>query len=337
MFSPSRPVLLYLVLALVGLSQGSFRLCTPSVSFSAPSNDCNFPDHHSHLVIPLTSTLEQCQQPDAQFLLSHGATFFCPHVYDVKLRATFSDVNVQSLACSTFFNATASGHVSPTVVLRPTLPRNGLPASGLGITNTWNSPIMYHVKQFGTNAAAGPGDGWITDTLYNQTNITVNFEPIYFRSFDLATPSVSALTYLVYNSTNGNSFTGGNYTDNFALYLTHYITTAPNFDHITQVTGITMITDDNDTAALDPLIRNEWPLLLSFPGIDDTFDNRLPPYTQNMKAVLSTNDPMNNSTMSVTVMVETGASIYAGVSDGFAAFGENCEYTHPPAQQICVL
>ena len=45
---------------------------------------CNFgPTHHSHLALPLSPDRVSCKDKYALFFLSHGATFFCPHTFDV--------------------------------------------------------------------------------------------------------------------------------------------------------------------------------------------------------------------------------------------------------------
>ena len=55
----------------------------------APFADCNQgPMHHTHLVLPLANTEADCALSTAKFFLSHGATFFCPHTWDVKLLAS---------------------------------------------------------------------------------------------------------------------------------------------------------------------------------------------------------------------------------------------------------
>ena len=52
----------------------------------ARGDDCNFgPTHHSHLTLPRAASRDACKKQHATFFLSHGATFFCPHTYDVKL------------------------------------------------------------------------------------------------------------------------------------------------------------------------------------------------------------------------------------------------------------
>lgn len=55
------------------------------LSTAQSQTECNFESHHSHLVIPLAKDVSSCSASNALFFLSHGATFFCPHTYDVKL------------------------------------------------------------------------------------------------------------------------------------------------------------------------------------------------------------------------------------------------------------
>ena len=58
-----------------------------------PFPTCNVgPMHHGHIILPLgVSTVEECKTSTTQFLLSHGATFFCPHTWDIKLLASVAD------------------------------------------------------------------------------------------------------------------------------------------------------------------------------------------------------------------------------------------------------
>ena len=56
-----------------------------SVGAVSPFPDCNLgPTHHGQIVVPLAATEAECANADTgRFLLSHGATFFCPHTWDV--------------------------------------------------------------------------------------------------------------------------------------------------------------------------------------------------------------------------------------------------------------
>jgi hypothetical protein len=80
----------------------------------APFPACNAgPTHHSHLIIPLEATEEACAASDARFFLSHGATFFCPHTWDVKLLAQIAEDDARATLCKSFFSAVPSLLPSP--------------------------------------------------------------------------------------------------------------------------------------------------------------------------------------------------------------------------------
>ena len=116
---------------------------------NAADDKCNFgPTHHSHLVLPLAETVEECTAESATFVMSHGATFFCPHTFDVKLLATIVEAPARETLCKTHFQNLQQG-TSSKMVLRPTLPAGGLPALSRGELLTWESPVMYHVHDFG--------------------------------------------------------------------------------------------------------------------------------------------------------------------------------------------
>jgi hypothetical protein len=103
---------------------------------------CDFgPTHHSHLALPLAENAASCKLSDATFFLSHGATFFCPHTFDVKLLATIVEDDARATLCDSHFESLAAGR-SPKHVLRPTLPAGGLPALGRGEMESWASPVM---------------------------------------------------------------------------------------------------------------------------------------------------------------------------------------------------
>jgi hypothetical protein len=69
----------------------------------SPFEACNFgPTHHSHLVLPLALTVTECKDRGANFVMSHGAAFFCPHTYDVKLLATIAEDDARATLCETY-------------------------------------------------------------------------------------------------------------------------------------------------------------------------------------------------------------------------------------------
>ena len=79
---------------------------SPSKSAAAFSADaCNFgPTHHSHIVLPLASDRTSCAKQGAHFFMSHGATFFCPHTFDVKLLATIQEGDARKTLCDKHFD-----------------------------------------------------------------------------------------------------------------------------------------------------------------------------------------------------------------------------------------
>ena len=94
-----------------------------------PFPTCNVgPMHHGHIILPLgVSTVEECKTSTTQFLLSHGATFFCPHTWDIKLLASVADDAARNALCTSYYNALAAKE-SPIHLFRPTLAQGGLPA-----------------------------------------------------------------------------------------------------------------------------------------------------------------------------------------------------------------
>ena len=78
----------------------------------------------------MAATEEACMNDTARFVLSHGATFFCPHTWDVKLLAQIVEDDARATLCKSFFSAVANGE-SPKHAFRPTLPQGGLPAEAL--------------------------------------------------------------------------------------------------------------------------------------------------------------------------------------------------------------
>ena len=143
-----------------------------ALTILAAGDKCNFgPTHHSHLVLPLASSAADCKATGAHFILSHGATFFCPHTFDVKLLATIVEDDARATLCDAHFNALISGDSSK-IVLRPTLPAGGLPALAHGELDSWVSPVMYHVHNFGKDNDAGPDAGWNV-TMVRNTSTTI--------------------------------------------------------------------------------------------------------------------------------------------------------------------
>ena len=58
--------------------------------------------HHAHLIVPMAATEEACMNDTARFVLSHGATFFCPHTWDVRLLAQIVEDDARAMLCVSF-------------------------------------------------------------------------------------------------------------------------------------------------------------------------------------------------------------------------------------------
>jgi len=311
----------------MNLSLLSVALCALLLCVAAQTNqdDCNFgPTHHSHLVIPLQHTQSDCEKPGAKFFLSHGATFFCPHTYDVKLIAEFGDNSQQQILCQEYFAALAAGQ-SAKFSFRPDLPQNGLPATGAGLMTEWTSPVLYHVWNFGTNSSAGPGNGWNTTTIIDDDILVTNMQAIYFREFDISTPRPNFLSYLLYMFTDDGSNDPSAVS---TVILTHYITSAPDFDHIL------FISMEAIPANLPRI--NGWPLRLDVPGRADNYENRLR-QDEVTTARIHSNDPATGLPTTFDVKIRVTQDLYSGIDDGFADFGFNCPFPppHPQSRGLC--
>ena len=292
------------------------------VFYASLGDECDFgPTHHSHIVLPLATTAADCKAADARFVMSHGATFFCPHTFDVKLLATISEDSARAMLCDTHFDALASG-ASPKMVLRPTLQAGGLPALARGEMASWVSPVMYHVHSFGKNNDAGPDAGWNVSTV-RSANTTVNVvRVLYGRQLDVQ-PKPAALTYLVHN---------GGAPDAAArsapAVLTHYISTSgtSGFDQIAKATIRAAA-----GAASAPALRSTWPLFLTVPGHADDVAQRLNEGDVDVHALLHVYD-VHGLPATQSVLVTLSLDYYVGTSDGFAGFGTMCPTTLPSPQ-----
>lgn len=278
----------------------------------ARGDDCNFgPTHHSHLTLPRAASRDACKKQDATFFLSHGATFFCPHTYDVKLLATIVEDGARATLCDSHFDAVATG-ASTKHVLRPTLPAGGLPALAHGEMAEWTSHVMYHVHSFGTDNDAGPDAGWNVTTIRNATTTIRVTRVLYGRKLDIQ-PAPRWLTFLAH------SFG----TDD--VILSHYISTSgeSGFDAI--VTG--------KVVGSAVTLREDWPLVAQFPGLADNLtvaESALTPGATVSATVLTYDE--RGLPASVTVDVTVASFYYGGASDGFAGFGTMC-WAKPPAPQ----
>lgn len=161
---------------------------------------------------------------------------------------------------------------------------------------------------------SGPDQGWNLTTLYNQS-IKVEFQAVYFREFGLAQPKPQQLTYLLFNASNN-------------LILTHYITSAPDFDDIVLVDSI----DENVN------IPSNWPLVVTFDHFPDK-QNVLKEHTKfqaHLQAQYASGS-FEKQELLKPISLNLGRRIYTGVDDGFADFGRNCEIPppHPQHRSLC--
>ncbi len=197
---------------------------------TAPFANCNVgPMHHGHLVLPVgVSDADECSKSSTQFILSHGATFFCPHTWDIKLLASLQDDEARRSLCDSYFHSLAIGE-SPKHLFRPTLDQGGLPATALGQLTQWDTPAIYHVFNFGQDNDAGPDNGWNMSTIYNNT-VTVDIDRVLYSQQLELKPENKHLTYLVHAPQATEEGTG-------TVVLSHHITTGgvAGFDHIATV------------------------------------------------------------------------------------------------------
>jgi len=253
----------------------------------------------------MAATEEACMNDTARFVLSHGATFFCPHTWDVKLLAQIVEDDARATLCKSFFSAVANGE-SPKHAFRPTLPQGGLPAEALGQLTTWQSPVIYWVHNFGHDNSAGPDNGWNMTTIRSD-NTTVRIDQVlYSRQFDLQ-PAPASLTYLAHAPLDGKK-----------IVLSHYISTsgASGFDHLLTVH---MARSDGKQLVLRP----DWPLYLTFPDTKDDVKSRLVPGRVH-HAELQVYDEQTFLPKPMAVEVTVELDYYFGQSDGFAGFGTVC-------------
>jgi len=278
----------------------------------SPFPSCNVgPMHHTHLILPLSKTVEECSQSTSRFMLSHGATFFCPHTWDIKLLAQIVEDDARATTCQSYFNALATGQ-SPLHAFRPTLEQGGLPQEALGQLTSWMSPVIYWVHNFANdppNPDGGPdGGGWNTTTIVDTPTTVILDQVMYSRQFDLQ-PSPAELTYLVHAPMDGN-----------IIILTHYISTAgpSGFSHI-----ITVNMTRNDGIS-DPLVlRPTWPLYLTLPGITDSNIARFIPNTV-YNANLNVYSNITHLPLIIPVQLNIVLDYYYGIDDGFSAYGQIC-------------
>jgi hypothetical protein len=267
------------------------------------ASPCDFASSHGFLVLPLSDNATDCQSTNA-FLLSHGATFSCPHGYNVKLTATIADDGARSAVCSALYSRSGRGWV----VVGPSLPENGLPDIGNGVIDRFVSDILL-VSAFG-NASSGPGDGWQSQTI--ATNVKFFTKPLFMHQFSRDSPSLSMLTY--------NAFRVGE-----QVWLTHYITVAPNFEHILRV----------DSVELGSYLKTgAWPLTVSFDN-GDVVTSRLQQNETRIGLVqlYSSRGHVYQATASVDVSID----YYSGVDDGFVVLDEQCSLPppYPQSPQMC--
>jgi hypothetical protein len=285
---------------------------TTTATVATAASPCNFgPTHHSHLVLPTSDSIEICQRPNATFLLSHGATFFCPHTYDVKLLATIKEDDQRTLLCTVHFGA-RQHKSSSKVLLRPTLPAGGLPALSRGELRTWSSPVMYHVHSFGKDNSAGPDNGWNVTTLSSTTTTITVVKNLYGRLLDVQ-PRPTVLTYLLHNASH-------------KLILSHYISTSgeSGFDQLLTVTL--------SSSSSSLVLRDTWPTYLTLPTRMDSINDSLKENDMNVPGELHVYNHRNGLPLVVNVLVNVTLHYYIGGSDGFAGYGSMCPYGYPSPQ-----
>jgi len=284
----------------------------------APFPSCNIgPMHHAHLILPIADTEASCLKDSARFMLSHGATFFCPHTWDVKLLVHIVEDDARATFCKSFFDAVAAG-VTATHAFRPTLEQGGLPAEALGQLKTWKSEWIYWVHEFGKDNDAGPGAGWNTTTIRSEPTTVVIEQVLYSRQFDLQ-PSPAHLTYLAHAPLDGKK-----------IVLSHYISTsgASGFDHL-----LTVHMRRHDGIPLE--LRPSWPLYLTFPDKKDHWNSKLTT-GESYDAELHVYDTKTLLPKTVAVEVTVDLDYYSGQSDGFAGFATMCPSGHPRSPSVCM-
>lgn len=291
-------------------------LAYASSCVAAPDATCDFgPTHHSHIILPLAKTVSACKAPGAEFFMSHGATFFCPHTWDVKILATITENEARNTLCESFFDP--KNKEFPIHAFRPTLPAGGLPAEAMGTLKTWSSPVLYHVFNFGKDNDAGPDAGWNLTTIRNTTSTVVIKQVMYGRQIDLQ-PSPKELTYLLHAPAGSDT-----------TILTHFISTGgpSGFDNL--------LTVRKDSTWDHVKLRSTWPLFLTIPARKDSFDTRLKA-GETANGVVHTYDPKTGLPYLFNVNVKVELDYYAGTSDGFAGFGTVCPTSGPRSPTTCL-
>ena len=311
------------VLACMYASKSDPQTHSANSAASFAADKCNFgPTHHSHIVLPLASDKASCAKQDAHFFMSHGATFFCPHTFDVKLLTTIKEDNARKVLCDTHFESIASGSSSK-VSLRPTLPAGGLPALARGELKSWTSNVMYHILEFGKNNDAGPGHGWNMTTIRTQPTTVKVLRVLYGRKLEVQ-PKPTELTYLAHNAG-----------DNGKAILSHYISTSgtSGFAHILKV----LIQQTSNTRLTGVALRQSWATFLTIDARKDSLKERLQKGERNVKGTLHTYDPTTGMPRTVAVVVQVILDYDAGTSDGFAGFGTMCpnKTPYPQSPTVC--
>ena len=317
----------------------------PSIA-SLSADKCNFgPTHHSHLVLPINVDRDRCKLKYSLFFLSHGATFFCPHMYDVKLLAQIEEDDARELLCDTHFDALEK-KVSSKVALRPTLPAGGLVALARGQIKKWKSPVMYWIHNFGKDNDSGPGNGWNLTTVRANEITTVNILKVLYSAKLEIQPRPSALTYLAHHPV-APLFMNNEKKDlkdlmrrhdygkdtiiPYNAILSHFISTSgrSGFDHILKV----LITNSTTSKPLDPsLLRSTWATFISIPLLEDAYAERLKIGGKSYAGVLHVYNPKNGLPIDVKITIKVILDYYHGTSDGFAGFGTMCPYKKPYPQ-----
>lgn len=66
-----------------------------------------------------------------------------------RIVGSINNDEARNLLCKKYFDVIDDGEASLKFAFRPTLPANGLPATGLGIATSWTSDYLYYIYNFG--------------------------------------------------------------------------------------------------------------------------------------------------------------------------------------------
>ena len=285
--------------------------------FEETKDACNFgPAHHAHILLPLVDTKRACMASGAKFFLSHGATFFCPHAFDVKLLVTLKEEESRRALCTAHFESVEAG-TSSKVVLRQTLPAGALPAMAQGRVKTWSMSPMYHIHTFGKTINDGSSHGWnLTSIRSEETTVYVE-RVLYSRKLDVE-PKPANLTYLAHY--------GG---DDGKAILSHYLATSGSsgFAHILKAS----LTISGQGSTPVPL-RSTWATFITIDGRIDDLSERLNVGDADVSATLHTYDVKTGLPNTVAIKLTVTFDYYFGAHDGFVGYTRMCAQPPPYPQ-----